>query len=124
MRTLKNRMVLASLVGLALSACATVTVDGNATPAQIKAAKLQANFDQACVYLKGASATATPLIPLIEQKIGKNGMLAVQAAQVAIKQTCGKPLDLSKADEITQRMFDIGGELIAIVVKAQSAPPT
>ena len=113
----------ALLAALALSACGHVAIDLNATPAQVEAAKKaqqQAEFNQACGFLKNAAAAAKPLVPLISAKLGNDGTLVVNAALDAIKTTCAGDLDINNADSIRQKLYDLGGEVLATVVKAKT----
>lgn len=111
---------------IALAACAPrPQLPANATPEQVataKAQQLQANFDAACKWADGAASTAQPLVPLLTPKIGADGSLAVTTLLTAIKTTCGQPLDVNNADAIIQRVYDDAGQVIAQVVKAQTAP--
>lgn len=116
--------IAAAIAALTVSACTTPQVASNATPADksaAKAAAIQADFDRACTYANGAIGVAGPLVPVIAPKLGESGTLAVQSLIAAVKTTCGKPLDVNNADAIVQNVYDIGGQVIAIVLKSQQS---
>lgn len=105
----------AILICVALAGCASA--GPNLTAAQAA----QANFNQACKFAGGAAATAGPLVPLLASKLGDDGMLALQSFLLAIATTCGKPLDINNSDAVIQNVYDIAGQVIALVVKAQGS---
>lgn len=118
---MKHLIVAAVAAAIALAACAHVDVPTNATPEQVAAAKtaeLQANFDQACKYGGGVWQIAKPLaaVPAIAAKIGDKGKLAIAALDSAIRVTCAQPLDLRSASAVTQRIYDAGGAVMALVI--------
>lgn len=104
------RLLVLSAALLTISGCATFS----------KTATPQERFDAACSFLRGASATAQPFMPIIATKIGTDGVKAIDGARAAIATTCGAPLDVTKADAIIQRVWDTAGEVLAAVAKAQA----
>lgn len=119
----------ALLACASLSACTSVKIDPTVPPPsaeQLQAAKnaaKQANFDAACKYGGGVWAIAKPFaLSAAKAKLGVDGVLAVNSLDVFVTTTCKTPLDISKADEITQRLYDIGGQVAALVIAAQSSP--
>ncbi len=95
----------------AMSGCATVPEDR------------QADWDKACKYSTGVLAAAGPFIPTIKglllARFGQDGSLVLDAAVVAINSACQAPLDVNSNPQIIQRVWDAGGEIVALVVKAQ-----
>lgn len=110
-----NKYQLYTLGGLLMAVASLGGCAGNTVPPSA-----QANFDSACSFLKGTAATAKPLLPLVVAKLGPNGVLAIQTGLAAIDTTCSQPLDLSNSAAVTQRVWDIAGGVVEIVVKAQS----
>lgn len=101
----------------------------DATPAQVQAAKAadaQASFDRACGWANGeVAATAKPYLPAISdyvtKKLGKEAGLAFSAFFVTITVACDptKPLDINSAADITQRVYDAGGNVLKLIFDAQ-----
>lgn len=125
MRKLYIPIVIAAL----LAGCAHLApIDPTAPPpttaelAAAQAAVKQANFDMVCKYAGGAWAIAKPVaqVPAVKAKLGVDGALAVQALNTFVTTTCGTPLDINNADAIIQRGYDIGGQVVALVISAQS----
>lgn len=127
---MKKTLAVVFAVALALSACASVKVDPAAPPptaeqmAAAKKAALQANFNAACKYGGGVWSVAKPVLssPTVSAKIGSDLRLAFKALDVFVTTTCTGTLDVSNADAIIQRGYDIGGQVVALVLSAQSAP--
>lgn len=92
-------------VSLGLVACA-----GGVKPTQ------QEYFNTACGFANGAISMAEPLIPGLTAKLGETEKLALSAGLISIKSICGTPLDLTSAAAITQRVYDLAGEVILLVV--------
>lgn len=78
-------------------------------------------FDSACAFANKAIPLAEPLVPVITAKLGDDGKLAVQSGLTFIKSACSKPLDITNAAAVTQRLYDVGGQILEIVLKAQQA---
>lgn len=123
------RRFLVLAVAVALAGCVKVApVDPTAPPptaAQIAAAKAavaQANFKQVCKYAGGAWQLAKPIaaVPAVAAKIGPDGALAVKALDIFVTSTCADNLDINDADAIIQKGYDIGGQVIAMIIAAQS----
>lgn len=102
---------------LTLSACA-------ATPGLTPAQQTQADFTAACKYANGAWQVAQPILatPLVQAKLGATGVLAAKSFGVALTTTCGTPLDITNASAVIQNVYDIAGQVVALVITAQSAP--
>jgi hypothetical protein len=97
-------------IAVGIAACA-----GTSTPKTP-----QDYFDAACHWANVAMPTVEKLEPAVTVKLGADGQLAVQAGIAFVKSTCAAPLDLSNAAAITQRVYDTAGQIIALVIKAQS----
>jgi hypothetical protein len=112
------KRIIAALAALALTACAT-TVGPGTTPAQ----KKQAQFEMACKYAGGVWQIAKPLasVPAISAKLGDSGQLAVKSLDIAITTTCTQPLDVNNQDALIQRVYDLGGQVMALVIQAQTS---
>ncbi len=82
--------------------------------------KDQERFDQACKYATGVVAAAKPLLPVIDPKIGRDARLGIRALFSSIESACSVPLDVSNASAVTQRIYDTGGQIVGLVIQAQS----
>ncbi len=102
------------IAAVALASCASTP--STATKDQ----QAQASFDQACKYGTGVVAVAKPLLPVIDGKIGRDARLGIRALFSAIDTTCSTPLDINNASAVTQRMYDAAGQVVALVIQAQS----
>lgn len=84
----------------------------------------QQKFDLACRYAD--SPALEPAIPLIQglllAKFGQEASLAFQGFVQTVKTTCGQPLDLSDSVAVIQRIYDAGGNIVALVAKSQGKP--
>jgi hypothetical protein len=115
------------LAGLTLLACTTpAPLPSTATPAEISAAKtaaVQADFDKACKYGGGVWQIVKPLasVPSIAVKIGVDGQLAVKALDTAVNVTCNTPLNITDGSAVTQRIYDAGGAVFALVIPVLSS---
>ncbi len=111
--------VVLGIASLLLASCATVPAG---TPAPVKA---QANFDLACKYANGTLDAARPALPLIEglilAKLGQDPSTAFAAAIQLITTTCSAPLNIADSAAVIQRVYDAGGQIVALVVKSQQA---
>lgn len=103
-----------------LLAC-TLLVACAAKPAETSNA--QWYFDNACKFAMPVVETAWPLAPTYTKRLTTDQQLAVNSGLSAIAAICGTPLDLKNAAQITQRVYDIAGQIIEMVIKAQSLPP-
>ncbi len=109
-----NNVIATCIICIALSACATVPT--GATKDQVA----QARFDQACKYATGVVAVAKPLLPVIDPKIGRDARLGIRALFASIDSACSVPIDVNNASDVTQRIYDTGGQIVALVIQAQS----
>jgi hypothetical protein len=112
---------------LALSACVTPQIPANATAEQVKAAKdaaLQADFDNMCRYGKPTWAVAKPFasVPALKAKIGAVGQLAVTSLDTLVNVTCNQPLDITKANDVINRGYDVAGQVAALVLQYLTTP--
>lgn len=114
-----KRTVATVAAGLWLSSCAGTQLTGPAAK--------QAEFDQACKYASGALAAAKPAIPLVQglllARFGQDASTAFQVAIQVIQTGCGQPLDVTSPDAVIQRIYDAGGQIVALVVKSQAPAP-
>lgn len=98
---------------LGLGACANAQVNGD-----------QAKFDRACGYANGVLSAGEPVIPIAEAllraRFGAEAGLAFTSFVETIRATCGAPLDISNAGAVIQRVYDAGGNIAALIVKAQA----
>lgn len=122
---MKYLLLTALPAALILSACTTVPVDPNATPAQVaaaEAAQKQADFNAVCKYGTGAWQLAKPVVstPVVAAKIGDSGQLVLKALDAFVTTTCASPLDITNADALIQRGYDIAGQVIAMVIQAEA----
>lgn len=82
----------------------------------------QERFDLACHYADNPALE--PLIPLVQglllAKFGEEASLAFQGFVSTVKTTCGQPLDLANAGAVIQRVYDAGGNIVALVAKSQA----
>lgn len=85
----------------------------------------QAKFDRACGYANGVLSASAPMLPIAKGLIlanwGTDSALAFDSAISVVKTTCGKPLDLTNSAELIQRVYDAGGQIVALIVKSQGA---
>lgn len=113
------RLSTAALIVASISACTTLPVDPALTPAQAKASQKQADFKSVCKYTGGAWAIAKPFAAAQATKLGNDGILAVKALDVFVTSTCAGDLDINNADAIIQKGYDIGGQVVALIIAAQ-----
>lgn len=110
-----KHQIAALAIAAGLASCATGPGTGSSA---------QADFDRACKYANGVLSAAEPIIPiaqgLIQAKFGNDSSLAFQSFVSTVKTTCGKPLDLANAAAITQRIYDAGGHIVALIVQSQA----
>ncbi len=95
---------------LLLSACAGVKPGSGPLTSQ-------QYFDVACHYASDAVKVAKPFIPELGARLGPNGPAALGAAVAVIGTACANPLDISNAAAVTQRVYDAGGQIVALVVQ-------
>ena len=79
----------------------------------------QSRFDQACKFANGAVGVARPLLPVLDPEIGVDARLAIRSLFVTIETACTAPLDVENSADVTQRIYDAAGQVIALVVHAQ-----
>ena len=108
-----KRLILIAAV-LSLSACASAPPATPLTPQQ--------KFDRACTYARETWTIARPIagVPKVANAIGESGALAVKALNTLVTTTCTQPLDVADSAAVTQRIYDVAGQVVAMVVDAIS----
>ncbi len=108
---------------LSLSLLGVLLVSSCGTPGQVidpqVAAQRQSRFESACRFAAGATAMARPIYAAFQAQIGRDLRLGIEAGFKAIDEGCNRPLNINDMDQVTQRVYDAAGQVIALVLKAQ-----
>lgn len=93
------------------------------TPEQQVAAD-QARFDGACRIAKRGIAAATPIITAAHTagKVSDNWMLGYQSLVIVAETECDGSVKLNSfnTEQLIQQLFDIAGQVTALVIEAKS----
>lgn len=115
-----KKLIIVTAIAVAIAGAGLLVGCGTAPPNATPAEKKQAAFDAACKYGGGVWQLAKPLaaVPSIDAKLGDSGRLAVKSLDTAINVTCHSPLDVNDQDAVIQRIYDLGGQVMALVLAA------